>query len=164
MRVEDPPRPLRSPQTRWPALNRALAHVAHTVRQARAVPARDWAATIAFAAANWLLDVACLAAVAHACQLNIGYGHLAGAYLAAQIVRQLPLTPGGIGLIETSLLAGFVAAGAAQTNAAAAVLGYRLISFWLLLPVGLATYLGLRRRDAASRSQPAAATESQVPS
>ncbi|GAA4724021.1 lysylphosphatidylglycerol synthase transmembrane domain-containing protein [Phytohabitans rumicis] len=133
-------RPARLP--RW----RVLAQLANLAREARAVPARHWVATIAFAAANWLLDLACLAAVTHACGLTVGYGELATVYLAAQVARQIPLTPGGIGLIETSLLTGLVAAGAAQTGAAAAVLGYRIISFWLILPVGLTTYLGLRRQ------------------
>ena len=133
------------PETRWPAANKVLEHIRATAHRARTVPARHWAATIAFAASNWLLDLACLAAVARACHLSLGYTELAGVYLAVQIVRQFPVTPGGIGLIETSLLTGLVAAGAPQTNAAAVVLGYRLISFWLILPIGLATYLALRR-------------------
>jgi uncharacterized membrane protein YbhN (UPF0104 family) len=124
--------------------------IATTARRARAVPARHWAAAIAFAAANWLLDLACLAAAAAACHLSVGYGQLAGIYLAAQVARQLPITPGGIGLIETSLLTGLVTAGAIQANAAAAVLGYRLVSFWLILPIGAAAYLGLRRCRPAS--------------
>lgn len=146
-RTGRPRRAGRRTETPWPAMNRAMDHITSTARHARTVPARHWAATIAFAAANWLLDLACLIAAAHACHLTLGYDQLAGVYLAAQIVRQLPITPGGIGLIETSLLTGLVTAGAAQTNAAAAVLGYRLISFWLILPIGLATYLGLRRRN-----------------
>lgn len=149
------PRPSpRRTQTPWPAINRAIDDIASAARHARTVDIRHWAATIAYAAANWLLDLVCLIAAAHACHLTLGPGQLAGVYLAAQIVRQLPITPGGIGLIETSLLTGLVAAGATQTSAAAAVLGYRLISFWLVLPIGLASYLGLRRRNGQSRATP----------
>jgi uncharacterized protein (TIRG00374 family) len=126
------------------ALDRALAQLADAARRARTVPAHHWPPALAAAVANWSLDVACLVAVARACDLGIGYPEIAGVYLAVQIVRQIPVTPGGIGLIETSLLTGLVAAGATQPAAAAVVLGYRLISFWLILPVGLATYLGLR--------------------
>ncbi len=125
-------------------LRRLLSPVGAAVREARAVPARHWVATIGFAVANWLLDLVCLIAVARACHLDIGYPHLAAAYLAVQIVRQIPLTPGGIGLIETSLLAGLVSAGAGQATAAAVVLGYRLLSCWLIIPIGLTTWLGLR--------------------
>ncbi|WP_067499299.1 flippase-like domain-containing protein [Actinoplanes sp. TFC3] len=117
------------------------------VREARAVRLRHWAATIAFAMLNWLLDLACLIAIVHACGLSLSVLHVATVYLAAQVVRQIPLTPGGAGLIEASLLAGLVAAGAPQAAAAAVVLGYRLVSFWLLLPAGLAAYLRLTRFD-----------------
>jgi uncharacterized protein (TIRG00374 family) len=151
------PRAASAPRTnpRWPAVNRAVRQVASTARDARAVPVRQWIGAIAFSATNWLLDLVCLIAVAQACDLSIGYGELAGIYLAVQVVRQVPVTPGGIDLIETSLLAGLVAAGAAQSTAAAVVLGYRLISFWLILPVGLITYLGLRRPHVRPESRPA---------
>jgi len=139
------PAPDRARTRRAGRAGRVTEFIATTVRRARAVPARHWAAAIAFAAANWLLDLACLAAAAAACHLSVGYGELAAGYLAAQLARQLPITPGGLGLVETSLLAGLVTAGAGPANAAAAVLGYRLVSFWLLLPIGAAAYLGLRR-------------------
>jgi putative heme transporter len=77
------------------AVNRVWAHAAETTRRARAVPARAWVATLVFAATSWLLDLACLAAVAHACHLTVGYGHLAGIYLAAQGARQIPVTRAG---------------------------------------------------------------------
>jgi uncharacterized membrane protein YbhN (UPF0104 family) len=43
-----------------------------------------------------------------------------------------------------------VSAGAPAVPAAAAVLGYRLFSCWLILPAGLVSWLLLRRRDAAA--------------
>jgi lysylphosphatidylglycerol synthase-like protein len=61
---------------------------------------------------------------------------IATVYLAVQVVRQVPLTPGGIGVIEVSLLAGLVSAGAAQVTAAGAVLAYRLLSCWFIIPAG----------------------------
>ncbi|HWB38369.1 MAG TPA: lysylphosphatidylglycerol synthase transmembrane domain-containing protein, partial [Rugosimonospora sp.] len=125
-------------------VRRGLRHAAEALRAARSVPAKHWVVALSYAVANWLLDLVCLVAVARACHLDLGYGHLAATYLAVQIVRQLPITPGGIGLIETSLLAGLVSAGAAQVPAAAVVLGYRLLSCWLVIPVGLLTWFGLR--------------------
>jgi putative heme transporter len=125
-------------------VRRAIAPVGAAVREARGVAPRHWIVTLAYAVANWMLDLVCLVAVAHACNLHLGNPHLAAAYLAVQVVRQLPVTPGGIGLIETSLLAALVSAGAAQAPAAAVVLGYRLLSCWLIIPVGLLTWLGLR--------------------
>nr|BFE73648.1 lysylphosphatidylglycerol synthase domain-containing protein [Actinoplanes digitatis] len=126
-------------------IERGLFQARRLLREARAVRLRHWAATIAYAVLNWLLDLGCLVAVAHACDLPLTAFHLASAYLAVQVVRQIPLTPGGVGLIEASLLAGLVAAGAPQAGAAAVVLAYRLVSFWFVLPAGLAAYLRLNR-------------------
>jgi uncharacterized protein (TIRG00374 family) len=114
---------------------------------ARAVSVGQLAVPVGYAALNWLLDLCCLIAVAHACDLPLTAFQLATVYLAVQVVRQVPLTPGGIGLIEASLLAGLVTAGAPQSGAAAAVLAYRLISCWLVLPAGLLAYVRLHRRD-----------------
>ena len=43
------------------------------------------------------------------------------------------LTPGGLGVIEAALAAGLVAIGVTGHHALAAVLLYRLISFWLVM-------------------------------
>ena len=56
---------------------------------------------------------------------------------SAQLVRQIPATPGRIGVIEASLILALGAAGAGQAPAAAAVLIYRLLSCWTVLPIGL---------------------------
>lgn len=68
-------------------------------------------------------------------------------------MRQIPLTPGGLSLIEATLLAGLIAAGAATTPAAAAVLIYRCLSCWATIPIGILGWLAFwqtaRRRDPA---------------
>ncbi|MEV6343248.1 YbhN family protein [Actinoplanes sp. NPDC051851] len=114
-------------------------------RQLRAVGADHLTRAMLSALANWLFDLACLTAVAQACDLRIDAHHLATVYLAVQVARQIPITPGGVGLVEAALLAGLVAAGVPEAGATAVVLGYRLISFWLMLPAGLAAWLHLRR-------------------
>ncbi|RZU51734.1 hypothetical protein EV385_3567 [Krasilnikovia cinnamomea] len=137
--------------TRWSMVARAVEQARRAARDVRSVSLRDWAATIAYAAVNWLLDLACLVAAAHAVGVEVPWRHLATAYLAVQIARQIPLTPGGIGLIEASLLTALVTGGIAEAGAAAVVLAYRLISFWLILPPGLTAYVRLRRRPATAR-------------
>jgi putative heme transporter len=106
---------------------------------------RDWAIVLAYATTKWLADLACLIAVVRALDLPVSVTALAGIYLSVQIVRQVPLTPGGIGVIETAFVTGLTAAGAAAAPAAAAVLIYRLLSCWLLIPAGGAAALALRR-------------------
>ena len=117
-------------------------------RAGAALRARDWIASLLFLAANWLTDLLCLAATCRAVGLPVGVTTLAGIYLGVQIVRQVPLTPGGVGVIDTALVAGLTAAGATAATAVAAVLVYRLISCWLLLPAGGVAVVLLRRRGA----------------
>jgi uncharacterized protein (TIRG00374 family) len=110
---------------------------------------RDWTVALAYAAVNWLTDLLCLAAACRALGLPVGLTTLAGIYLGVQIVRQVPLTPGGVGVIETALVAGLTATGATAITAAAAVLVYRLLSCWLIIPAGGVAALALRRATPA---------------
>jgi uncharacterized protein (TIRG00374 family) len=141
-----PPQPYkRTTRTGSGRFSRLVSSTAQAGRAAAAIPRRYALAALALAAGNWLTDLLCLALTARALHLRLGLAPLAGVYLAVQLVRLIPLTPGGIGLIETSLLTGLVAAGAAHTDAAAVVLIYRLLSCWLIVPIGATALMMLRR-------------------
>ncbi|GAB1646441.1 lysylphosphatidylglycerol synthase transmembrane domain-containing protein [Krasilnikovia sp. MM14-A1259] len=129
---------------------RVWRSVPHTVAMAALVPAHRWAAVIALAAVNWLADLACLGAAVHALGLSVPLRVMAAGYFAVQLARQIPLTPGGIGVIEAGLIVTLTAGGAPAVAATAAVLVYRLLSCWAVLPVGLVCWAGLRRTATAS--------------
>jgi uncharacterized membrane protein YbhN (UPF0104 family) len=130
---------------RRPRLAAVLAPVAEAVASSRAVPARHWVLALTASIANWLAELACLYAAARAFDLPLDVVVLGAIYLTVQILRQIPLTPGGIGVIEIGLLAGLVSAGAGEAAAAATVLVYRLLSCWLVIPAGTLGWLVLRR-------------------
>jgi hypothetical protein len=67
------------------------------------------------------------------------------AYGAAQLLSMIPATPGGLGFVEAGLVGLLALAGVNAGDAAVATLGYRLISYWLPLPIGLVAYLVARR-------------------
>lgn len=142
---------LRTTRRRTVRRTRLLGPVMDAVERARAIPGRHWAPATGAALANWLTDLLCLYAAARAFHLPLDPVTLGAVYLTVQLVRQIPLTPGGIGVIELSLLAGLVAAGAGEAPAAATVLVYRLLSCWLVIPTGLATWFGLRRPPGGSQ-------------
>jgi uncharacterized protein (TIRG00374 family) len=60
------------------------------------------------------------------------------AFVVAQILGMIPITPGGIGFVEAGLTATLAVVGISPADAVAATLIYRLASYWLPLPVGLA--------------------------
>ncbi|GIF62040.1 hypothetical protein Ais01nite_00750 [Asanoa ishikariensis] len=114
-------------------------------RAAAAVTATTWTVALLWSVAKWVTDLLCFLAVAQAFQLPGGPATLTAVYLSVQVVRQVPLTPGGIGVVELALAAGLTAAGAGAGSAAAAVLIYRVLSCWLIVPVGgLAGWLLVR--------------------
>lgn len=139
------PRARRPVATRWPRLAVLLRPVTDAITSSREVGGRHWTLALGAALTNWLMDLLCLYAAARAFSLPVSMWEIGAVYLTVQIVRQVPLTPGGIGVIEVSLLAGLVSAGADNAAAAATVLVYRLLSCWLIIPVGLLCWLVLRR-------------------
>jgi uncharacterized membrane protein YbhN (UPF0104 family) len=140
---------------------RAVHLGADTTRACGSLSRRDWLAAGGAAVARRLLDLACLAAVAVAYRLDAGITALVGAYLAGLLVRQVPLVGGGAGLVEASLLASLVVAGAGGATAAAVVLAYRLLSCWLVALAGVpALLIGARDRPAGLARSPRGATPS----
>jgi uncharacterized membrane protein YbhN (UPF0104 family) len=130
------------PQTRRGRLRRTFGE---TAAFAAMVPGRHWALNLALAALNWCADLLCLIACLHALGLSVPVPVIGTAYLGAQLARQIPGTAGGIGVIEAELILAMTSTGHAPAAAAtAAVLMYRLLSCWLLLPIGGACWAALR--------------------
>jgi uncharacterized protein (TIRG00374 family) len=104
----------------------------------------------AWAAGNWLFDFGALLVLAVTIGEGTPLGPLLLAYVVAQLVAAVPLTPGGIGVVETAMTGVLVASGAPGAAATATVLGWRLLSFWLPILVGLALVPTLRGRKAGA--------------
>jgi hypothetical protein len=68
------------------------------------------------------------------------------AYAAAQIIALVPITPGGLGIVEASLSGLLVLAGVSGAKAVVATLAYRLASYWLPMLAGGIAYPLYRRR------------------
>jgi uncharacterized protein (TIRG00374 family) len=116
-----------------------------------------WSA-FTWAALNWLLDAACLWV------FLLAFGHVVSpinllvAYGLANILAAIPITPGGLGIIEGVLIPTLVGFGVPHAPAILAVLAYRLVNFWIPIPVGGAAYASLtwRRRTIATAGTPGA--------
>jgi uncharacterized protein (TIRG00374 family) len=94
--------------------------------------------------AYWAFDASCLVLMFHALGVPAGTGELFVAYGIATAAGALPLTPGGIGVFEATMLATLAVFGVGA-GAAIAVLGYRLFNFWLPIPLAALFYHGLRK-------------------
>jgi putative heme transporter len=101
----------------------------------------------------WLLDGACLIASFQAVGAQLPWHSLLAAYCGAQLVSFLPVTPGGLGLVEGSLTVTLAAGGFAAVHVLSGVLLYRAISYWGALPAGAAGYAAIRRARAGRKDE-----------
>ena len=62
------------------------------------------------------------------------------AFALAGIIRMIPLTPGGLGIVEASLTGLLILADVDSSQAALATLAYRMASYWLPLLAGPVAY------------------------
>jgi putative heme transporter len=97
-----------------------------------------------WAAANWLLDAASLWVFLFAFGAHVSPIDLLVAYGLANVLAVLPFTPGGLGVIELTLVTVLTGFGVHAGTATAGVLSWRLVNFWLPIPFGGLSYLSLK--------------------
>ncbi len=122
-------------------------------------PPRLWLACFGAAALNWALDSVVLIMGLLTVGAPVPWKGILISYAAAQILVELPITPGGLGLVEGGLVEVLIRFHVPASLATAGTLVYRAVSYWLLLLVGwsAALYLTLRNRR-ATRAAATAAT------
>ncbi len=99
-----------------------------------------------------LVYVLCLAASVRALGGAVPITSIAVVYLTGSALGSVAPTPGGLGAVELAMSAGLTAAGAAtgltSATALSAVLLFRLLTFWLPVPVGWVAFNFLQRKHA----------------
>jgi uncharacterized protein (TIRG00374 family) len=105
----------------------------------------SWKRALAATIGRWAFDYLTLLAALAAVGSHPRPALVLLAFCAAQILAQIPVTPGGLGFVEAGLTATLSLAGVAAGDAVLATFAYRLFSYWLMLPLGLVG-LALHRR------------------
>lgn len=134
---------------------RGLDHLGHEVRIVTPTP-KAWAEALALALANWGADLATLVFCIWTVHAAVPWRGIVIAYALTQISASIPVTPGGLAVVEASLATLLVAYGMGSTDAVTVVVLYRLISFWVLVPIGWAAwgFLELTQRRSETRHHP----------
>jgi putative heme transporter len=119
-----------------------------TVDILRANWLRLTASTLVSHVSLYLVLLTALRAVGVA-QADVGWAKVLVIFAFARLVTAIPITPGGVGIVELALVSGLVAYGGDRSAVVAGVLVYRLLTYALPIPVGLVTYLWWRRGSRA---------------
>ena len=145
-------------------VGRAAGRVIHLVRRdvsvtdvsERVVAQRDqvaaafagqWGRALSAAAGNRMLDYAALVAAVYAVGGRARPSMVLLAYVMSLALALVPITPGGLGFVEAGLTSILVLAGVDGDQAVIATLLYRLVSFWLPIPLGALAWAGWRLTD-----------------
>jgi hypothetical protein len=96
---------------------------------------RPWLAVL-WGTANWLLDAAALWVLLIAVGYRGSAGELLLAYGLTGIIALVPITPGGIGVVEGVLVVLLVSFGSPHTVAVLGVTAWRLVQYWMPIPLG----------------------------
>jgi uncharacterized protein (TIRG00374 family) len=73
------------------------------------------------------------------------------AFVAASLLGMIPFTPGGLGFVEAGLAGTLALSGITTAEALLATLVFRLVSFWLPMPIGVVSWFAFRRRYPRAR-------------
>ncbi len=119
----------------WPRAERRL----HTMLRIMATTrpgARNTVIVIAWSLLTMTASLTALALSILAVGGSATWAAITVIWTAAFGAGQLGITPGGIGIVDTTLTIGLVAAGIPTPTAIAATLIYRIISFWITAGIG----------------------------
>ncbi len=121
----------------------------------RTVLGKQWWQATLLSVGRLLFDYLCLLFCVRAVGAHPRPSLILLAYAVAGVIGLIPITPGGIGIVEASLSGFLYLAGLTGAEAVLATLAYRLASYWLPLLAGPVAYGLFRHRYGERGGTPA---------
>ena len=115
----------------------------------REVLGKQWKAALLLSSGRLAFDYGTLLATIRATGVKPNPSLVLLAYSVAGLLALIPITPGGLGIVEAGLSALLILAGVPGGAAVLATLAYRIISYWLPILVGPFAYFAFRWRYGA---------------
>ncbi|MEI2779629.1 MAG: flippase-like domain-containing protein [Tetrasphaera sp.] len=94
----------------------------------------------------WVGDALALWAALRAFGVHAGLLALLVAYAAQSVSGWVPITPGGVGIAEVMMIPALVALGGAEPAVAGGIVAWRVVAYWLPIPLGVLAYASLTWR------------------
>ena len=99
---------------------------------------------ILWASLNWLIDAASLWVFCYAFGGTLGIDALLVAFGLANVMAVIPITPGGLGIVEGIYIPTLIGFGLTRQAATLGVASYRLAQYWFPIVLGGLIYASLR--------------------
>ncbi len=99
---------------------------------------------VGWAMANWLIDAAALWVFLRSFGGSVSIDGLIVAFGLANVLAAIPITPGGLGVVEATYVPVLVGFGLPRATVVVGVLSYRIAQYWLPILIGGGMYLSLR--------------------
>jgi uncharacterized protein (TIRG00374 family) len=125
----------------------------------RAVLGQQWWQASLLSAGRLSFDFLCLLFSVRAVGAHPRPALILLAYAVAGVIGLVPITPGGLGIVEASLSGLLVLAGLSAAEAVLATLAYRLASYWIPLASGPFAYAAFKHRYHEPNSPPPVSME-----
>ena len=87
-------------------------------------------------------------------EAEVSTAQLLAVFAFGRLLSTVPITPGGLGVIELGYIGGLVAAGGAKPDVVAGVLLFRVLTYGIQIPIGGVTYLIWKRKRSWLRPVP----------
>jgi uncharacterized protein (TIRG00374 family) len=124
-------------------LERAVLEAADSLK-AMGRDRRTLVMSLTWASLNWILDAASLWCFVAAFGHLVNPVELFAAWGIANVAGALPVTPAGLGVVDSVAPLLLVSFGVTRSVATLGVLGWRLVNFWLPIPAGAIAYASLK--------------------
>jgi len=129
----------------------------------RTVLGKQWWQATLLSAGRLLFDYLCLLFCCRAVGAHPRPSLILLTYAVAGVIGLVPITPGGLGIVEASLVGLLALSGLTGAQAVLATLAYRLASYWLPLLSGPFAYFVFRHRYRQPHAPPPMSVEPSAP-
>jgi uncharacterized membrane protein YbhN (UPF0104 family) len=97
------------------------------------------------AAGYWATSIGVLWASFHAFGVHVPLAVVVQGFFLGMVANLFPLAPAGVGAVDAGMIGAFVLFGIPETTVFPAVLVFRLVAFWMPIPIGIIAFFQLRK-------------------
>ena len=113
-------------------------------RSASSPTPRSGGLAVLGAAGFWAASIGVLWASFHAFGVHVPLAVVVQGFFLGMVANLFPLAPAGVGAVDAGMIGAFVLFGIPEETVFPAILIFRLVAFWMPIPLGIVAFFQLR--------------------